>query len=400
MKICIISDQHLCANPRVWKEAKTLSDNHYEVVVVTQFTSASQYEKDREILEHYNIHAQYKSGLNLIPGQVSVFKLLYYKLRRRAAIIFKKLGVELKYLISYSPNDIYKAAKRENADLYIAHVECGFYAGKKLVSDSKLVAFDLEDWHSRDYLIQSRPVNTLSKLESFGLHNGVYFTCPSQSMSDAIFDAYGKRHPEVIYNGFLIEDYDETQTTGNDKPSLVWFSQTIGAGRGVEKIVDVLHDIREPLSLNLIGNCSVDYEDFLKGEFPFELGHELRIIPPVKHYELHKMLCRYDIGLALEHKDADNKRTTVSNKMLQYLQAGLKVFATDTDGQLEIAKKFPEVVKTVPADKTDKWSIVLSGLLQHTDYSRKDIVERHDKEFSWEAQESKLLTLVKKALNG
>ena len=48
------------------------------------------------------------------------------------------------------------------------------------------------------------------------------------------------------------------------------------------------------------------------------------------------MIATYDVGLALEPNTPLNKDLTISNKILQYLNAGLAVFATPTQGQREV----------------------------------------------------------------
>src|SRR5690606_14479662 len=110
----------------------------------------------------------------------------FLKLRNKIALIAKKkLGINSIYILSHAPEKIYKTALELNADLYISHVECGLYVGEKLIKAGKKVAFDIEDWYSRDYLNDTRPVILLKKLEAFALNQGVYCTCPSYAMAKA-----------------------------------------------------------------------------------------------------------------------------------------------------------------------------------------------------------------------
>jgi glycosyltransferase involved in cell wall biosynthesis len=396
-KICLVSDHHLCTNPRAWKEAKTLVTNGYDVTIVTIFHSAASLQRDKELLAGLPAGIQYVSAVSYIEGQIPSWKRLLYKGVSKLAVLGKKAGVDSVYLLSNNPNEIYRKAFQVNADLYICHIDCSLYVGKKLIQKGKAVAYDFEDWYSRDYLVPIRPVELLKSLEEYALQHGVYVSCPSHAMANAIYKDYGIRKPEVIYNGFPVESLVkyEIQKT----PSLVWFSQTIGPGRGLEKIISALQDISTSVSLNLIGDISDKYRAELEVLFTSCPQHTLSISPQVKHKDLHGLLCGHSIGLALEETYPPSRNTTVTNKILQYLQAGLLVLATATEGQKEVAADFAGIVSTVPPGDINAWKAELELLIAKKDVNRQAIADEFNQKYSWEAQEAKLLELVAGALN-
>ena len=104
--------------------------------------SQKSLERDFEIIKGHNI--VYKPYLNLLAANKLIF--FFYRLRKRlAGELQKRLNIGSKWAISYSPGLMFKSAVKENADLYAAHLECAFYAGKKLVEVGKRVSFDFED---------------------------------------------------------------------------------------------------------------------------------------------------------------------------------------------------------------------------------------------------------------
>ncbi len=395
-KICLVSDHHLCTNPRAWKEARTLAANGYDVTIVTIFHSAASLQRDKELLDGLPAGIQYISAVSYIEGQIPSWKRLLYKGVSKFAVWGKKAGVDSVYLLSNNPNEIYRRALQVNADLYICHIDCSLYVGKKLIQNGKTVAYDFEDWYSRDYLVPIRPVELLKRLEKFALQHGAYVSCPAHAMADAIYKDYGIRKPEVIYNGFPAEPLLKNDV--QEKPSLVWFSQTIGPGRGLEKIISVLQDIHTPVSLNLVGDISDKYRAELEALFTTCPQHTLSISRQVKHKDLHGLLCRHTIGLALEETYPPSRNTTVTNKILQYLQAGLLVLATATEGQKEVAADFAGIVSTVPPDDINAWKAELERLIAKKDVDRGAIADEFNQKYSWEAQEPKLLQLVAAAL--
>lgn len=396
-KVCIVSDKHLCTNPRVWKEAETLIANGYDVSIVTRFTSAALRKRDEEMLRTLQGALSYIPAVNLISGEGPSWTALFYRVRSRVAFAVKQyFGIDSPYLLSSAPEQLTKAAIRENADLYIVHTEIGLVVGKALIDAGKKVAFDIEDWYSRDYLVPTRPVKLLSSLERFALHNGSYVSCPSMSMAEALHLVYGGNKPVVLYNSFPSQEL----VTENKKPipSMVWFSQTIGPGRGLEKIISTLQYVDIKVRLTLVGDCKQEYKQKIQDMMPVEKGHELTVMPQVNYHELHRFLCGFDIGLALEEKTPDNKEKTVSNKMFQYLQAGLKVLATDTDGQKEIATHFSNAVSIVSANDNSEWPVVLTQLI-NTNIDRQDLVNKYNVGFSWNHEEKKLLNHIALAVD-
>lgn len=405
-KICIISDLHICTNPRVWKEAHTLAAAGYTVVVQTIWTSAKSRELDDDFIRQTGI--TYRAGLDLIPGRIASPRRFYYRLRAKLAREMQRLfGFNSDWSLGYAPGRMTNLALREKADLYIAHAEFGMIVGNRLLAKGKNVAFDIEDWYSRDYLIASRPVALLANAERRALTTGVYCTCPSVAMADGLLKTYeGSRKAEVIYNGFPLSETaalspapadPSTSEKTDNIPSLVWFSQTIGPGRGLETLIDSLEFVRTPLELHLIGDCQPGYEVELQSRFQTQTGHRLLFHPSVRHITLPSILARHSIGLAIENDTPDNKNTTVSNKILQYLQAGIKVLATATLGQKEVAEFFPGAVCVVPVGKPREWGQALESLLT-AEIDPEMLHMTYARHFSWDAQEQRLLAIVGSAL--
>jgi len=121
------------------------------------------------------------------------------------------------------------------------------------------------------------------------------------------------------------------KNTNYDKLRLVWFSQTIDKGRGLEFILPVLQEYSQNLHFTIFGYLNnVFYEDVLK-KYSF-----VYIEDALPQKQLHRRLCEFDIGLALELKSTDlNKDLALSNKLFAYSQAGLYILATDTAAQTQ-----------------------------------------------------------------
>ena len=160
-------------------------------------------------------------------------------------------------------------------------------------------------------------------------------------------------HPnhQVILNSFpqkeFIEPPNHQITKSPNQLNLVWFSQKISFGRGLEQLFEAINLLIEEqnsaiefFSLAIIGDLEPDFDT--KVIVPFKSGifaKRLQIIPPMSQLELHRSLALYDIGLALEPGKDLNNLLAVSNKILAYTQAGLYILATDTLAQKQFMQE-------------------------------------------------------------
>ena len=397
-KICLLSDHHLCINPRLWKEAFFYEKLGFQVVILTKWQNAEHKQRDLELLKDHTII--YKCFLNITPGEIHPIKRFYYRFRKRIASemqrYFKMGGA---WAINHAPHLLFKKALAENADFYAAHLECGFFAGVQLLKAGKKVSFDFEDWYSRDYLTPDRATGLLQKLEQYALHHGVFCTAASGTMTKALQNTYqSKARPETIYNSFPEHELtpaSQTTTSGSKRFQIVWTSRTVGPGRGIETFLSAAKLIKEPFDFHIIGECIAPYRQFLQNEFPSANGHQLIFHDFIKHTQLLPLLSTLDLGLAIELHEPESRNTTITNKMLQYLQAGLQVIATDTEGQKEIAAYFPQSVKTVRTNDPENWAAVIETITRNrNDFKMQEHQNIYELYFSWQKQEEKLKQLI------
>ncbi|OQX82493.1 MAG: hypothetical protein B6D64_00135, partial [Bacteroidetes bacterium 4484_276] len=148
-KICILTQSHLCRNPRVVKEANTLANAGFDVTILTTFTFADLLEEDKKLIDTNKI--KFKGIINMIPGQASSWYRLKNRLERRiAGELIGRFNWENVQALGYDYSTNLKAAINQNADLYTCHQEVSTVIGCKLIKRGFKVAFDFEDWYSND----------------------------------------------------------------------------------------------------------------------------------------------------------------------------------------------------------------------------------------------------------
>ncbi len=402
--VCILTQSHLCRNPRVVKEANALHNAGFKVSILTTFSNEEQMKEDLTLIDD---GIEYKGIENIIPGKTTKLHNLKTRMVRRiASEMISRLKWENVESLGYGFHKNLRAAIKEDADLYICHQEMATVIGCKLINRGFKVAFDFEDWYSHDLLPSAnkyRPLQLLGKYEKFSLQNAPLTYTTSKSMADAFGSFSGGPKPEVLYNVFPWAEREWLDGKNKDrlnpeKPSIHWYSQTIGPGRGLEFLVSALEKVKTPVDLHLRGNCKSDYEQQLRSVFPTEKGHGLYLHGLVPHKELLSRIAEHDIGLATEEYTPDSRNLTITNKILQYLLAGLPVVASDTSGQKEVAALAPESVVLFRNGDKQELAISIESLVSNKNKlgsSKKMALEYAKKIFSWEVQEKKLIEWVK-----
>ena len=400
-KILIVSNGPLCRNPRVVKEAGTLGRAGYDVTVLTVRNHAASEIHDAALLTGAPFR---RVPVEMLPGfATSGPRVFFRRLRLWAA---RKLArfPGLQSIHSLGPaSTLLRAARRLPADLTIVHNEIAHWVGTKLLDDGRAVAADMEDWHSEDLLPADRryrPLAVLRRIEHALLHRAGYVTATSHAMADALHSRHGGKQPEVLTNSFPLEP-DYRRHAPSQPPAFFWFSQTLGAGRGLEPFLAAWSQMRQPSKLVLLGESAGDFGPQLLASVPVALRPHLKFLALVPATELPGLIAQHDIGLALEPASSANNDLTISNKILQYLNAGLAVVATGTRGQREVLARAPAAGLTISlenpaalAGQLDEF-IADRTQLETRQHAARQLAETY---YCWEIEAPKLLALVSAAL--
>lgn len=404
-KILVLTTSHLCRNPRVVKEASTLGRAGYDVTVMSISVQTRFERLDLDLMR-----GQPFKRVVIDYTRQSLDRRLVDFLERSATFgarwLCATLGIE--FAQSLGPaSAVLSFARRFPADLTIVHTEIPIWAAQYLIRDGRKVAVDVEDWYSEDLLYadrQSRPIRLLQKAESAVLTRCAYASATSQSMADALHLAYRCPRPIVVRNSFPLQPrsrIDRPPAAG--PPAFIWFSQTIGPGRGLELFFSAWAKTRNPSRIFLLGEERSGYRQSLLARLPPERRGDVSFIPLVTPEELPFKLAEFDIGLALEPHWPHNRDITITNKILQYMNAGLAVIATDTAGQSEVMNAAPDTGLLVTAHETTDLARRLDELLGNPARLRSmQLASRAaaEREFCWEREESRVLNAVASSLAG
>lgn len=403
MRVVIVTGLSLCRNPRVVKEASSLTAAGYRVTVLGPAMSHETAREDATIAQACQFSHQRVVDLTagrLNPGWARLS-------RRIGGEVVRWTGINVPQALGHLPTRTLRKARSMHADFYLGHLEVGVWVTERLAREGHEVGVDFEDWYSEDLLPEGRaqrPIRLLRRLEAAALRRGGHVTTTSHALAQRLAQEFNAPAPSVIYNAFPWSERHRLDGRRQDRldtasPSLHWVSQTIGPGRGIEMLFEALHRVDVAVQVHLRGASSRAEKERLGTLFPGSLGHKLFFHEMVAPEELLSRIAEHDIGLALEPFEPLNKQFTVSNKILHYLLGGLAIVATDTAGQREVAEKAPGAVSLCSDPET--LAAVLNDIISEPARlakAKESALDGARKVFCWERQEPVFLESVRLSL--
>ncbi|MDC0358889.1 glycosyltransferase, partial [Oligoflexia bacterium] len=393
-KVLILIGAHLCTAPRPQKEADALVGLGHDVTVGGLWFDGGLIQKDKLLLK--DKPWSFKPIVDFSPCHtVTNFSMRVKK--RLARERFKAFNHFTPELLGYGARAILKFALKTKADLTIVHSESGLWVGCQLLERGYKVGVDFEDWFSEDLLSsarEGRPVDKIKGLEKRLASTCRYCLTTSDVLAGALAKAYDAPKPTVVYNTFPWSEREQLDGKVCDRkdltlPSIHWFSQTIGTGRGLETFYKALSHVDAPAEVHLRGSYPESARKALEPLLPSKWKRRLFIHGLVPNGELLSRIAEHDIGLALERTDIVSRDLSVTNKLFQYMQGGLALVATATAGQREVLSIFGAEDNMIPCDNPVALAEVLNRLLKDANQlasAKQASLKAAEETYCWEQQ--------------
>lgn len=344
--ILILIGGHLSTAPRPQKEAAVAREAGFHVCIRGIWSDSDLAAEDQTLAEKLGV--DFRPLIDLRKGSSGSFRARV--LQRLAREGVRHFGIVTPRAFGNGSLEMLREARRLNPSLTMVHSEAGLWVAKKLLTQGFPVGVDFEDWFSHDLLESARngrPVDQLRQLERYLAQNANPVISTTVAMASAIAaDAGCERIPVVVPNCFPQIAFGGDSSKFMDRRdtatvSFYWFSQTIGAGRGLEVLAKALENLRGNWQLHLRGNLRLQ-DAWFEATFPHVIRDRVILHGSTSNTELPLRSSAHDVGLALEIPYCRSRDLTATNKIFEYLRCGLAVVATDTMGQREVLRRVPK----------------------------------------------------------
>ncbi|WP_316796699.1 hypothetical protein [Pedobacter agri] len=408
-KILIVSSGQPSLNPRLVKEADTLVDAGFEVIIIYQYWNDWGTELDKKLLSNRKWKAI------RVGGSPNKQKLIYFitKLNFR---FFNLLAFKFSYNFKISERAIgrssillLKKASKIKADLYIAHnlgaLPAAINAAKK---NKAKCGFDAEDFHRQEVTddTDSKAYRLAKYIEDKYFPKLDYLTTASPLIAKAYQKIYPNLKPTVINNVFSADFLQKVRDNGlNNELKLFWFSQTIGKNRGIEDAIKAIGYLKKGhICLTLLGNIDQEHKLYFSNlALQYHLlENQIIFIKPTAPDKIFNMANQHDIGLALEPAFCLNNNIALSNKVFTYLTSGLSLIASETTAQKKFILSNPDIGQSYPIGNINDLATIIRmydedrNLLYKTKLAASNLAKE---QLNWEMESKKFIELIEKTIS-
>ncbi len=409
--VCLVTPGNVASNPRLVKEAHALRDTGYRLRIVSADTILSLSPYDAKIFDdlgcdHVRVSAHAPRWRHTVRAV----------LQRTARQGMKRLGDARAGLglASWAHHQLShalgNAAMSEPADLYLAHNLAALPAAARAAAHhGARLGFDAEDFHCGE--LDESPVSATERaartiIERTLLPRCQHLTAAAPGIARQYQQRYGVTM-ETILNVFPLAEAPLAPASpqAGEGPSLYWFSQTVGAERGLEAVVRAMGQMRVRARLRLRGNPSPGYADTLQtlarrvgGE---DLARRIDLLPIAPPSEMARLAAGHNVGLALEPTRPLNRALCLTNKIFVYLLAGLPVCLSRTPAQTALATELGEAAWVTDIDDPATFARSLDdhlgdpGRLQRARLAAWGLARSR---YNWDVEQRRFLSVVERSL--
>ena len=337
-RVCVVTAGHLSTCPRMLKAADALAGAGFDVRVVSTNHTPWATATDRKVLA---TRAWASTVIDYDRDTARATQVATGVRHHAARVASATVGadrVPMPVAIrAYSRihDELVEAVTAEPAD-FVYGGTTGALAAVAESAERLRVPYgiDFEDLHSAEDAPDSETNVLAARIERRVITGAAFATAGSPMIADAYEQAYGVR-PIPVHNTFSITPPERTGERG-DRPllRLYWFSQTLGAGRGLEDILRGIGRMGGPVELDLRARPIPSYLDSLLS-LRNEVAPNLHIVghDPAAPDDMVRLAQSYDAGLACDEPVGLSRQFCLANKIFTYLAAGVPVIMSRTPAQ-------------------------------------------------------------------
>jgi glycosyltransferase involved in cell wall biosynthesis len=407
-KIVIFTTGQPSINPRLVKEADTLIEAGYTVIVIYQYWNDWATNFDAELLKSKKWR-YIRAG-----GSPREDKAVYWATRvRQKFYTFLAKAIGFKFGIAENAIGrctalLAREGRKHPTDLYIAHNLAALPAAVKSAKFHQVkCGFDAEDYHRNE--VSDNPadfdVRIKTYIEQKYFPQTDYLTASSTQIANLYQQNFPSKKITTLLNVFPKYTRAPGPTSLKGALKLFWFSQSVGLNRGITDVIGALKILEnEAVEFHILGQLTAPVKNglevLIKGlafkKSPHIIYHET--IAPA---QISFFATGFDIGLALEPGFSINNNNALSNKIFTYISVGLALIATSTAAQADFLNDYPALGKIYKTGDIDSLAAIIKQyiddplLLKQTKQASYNAGQTT---LNWENESHKFLSVIQDTL--
>jgi len=308
---------------------------------------------------------------------------------------------------NYANPEIARLAAGEKADLYVAHQHHALPAAAGAASRAgSRFGFDAEDLLADS---TAEPRNLIRSIEQRYLPGCAYVSTMSEPAARRLHATNRLNAPiAVLHNTPSIKERgaldppDRRRQSGT--PSIYWFGQTLGPHSCAEQLLRALPLLERPVRVVLRGAAHGGYVQHLERiAAELDVSGQLKILPIAPPGRMVELASEHDILLGSQPGEEMFHQLAVGNKVFTGMMAGLALALTDTIAHRHLLGQAPGCGFPFPDRDEKRLAEELNSLLAQPARlaaMKQRSWECAQREFNWEVQARRYLSLVEGAIAG
>jgi len=439
-RVLMLVTNDLSADPRVQKEAFSLTNSGFEVSVLTFITESHNkfYSQDYDI-DHLKFEPF--SPFKNIRHQIGHFLIrIYYNnpriMKLMNSLLKKKLRITTMFMIDYDTNEpignkpilqenkpqknffakiflglnyfydlnkkLSKVGIEKKPDIIHAHdldtLLAAYLVKKK--TGARLVYDAHEIWTEQGLALPKLFLKFYKILEKRLLSRIDAFISVNESIVEKISQMYHYRFKVpavVIHNAPL---YQKFNFTGSKKQIVIIFQGRYAPGRGLEELVKSAELLPKGTEIHIRGiGDPVTLGKLQKLKETLRLKDKVKILEGVPPEDLMKSASKADIGIIPYQPINLNNYLCLPNKIFEYMMAGLALACSDLPELKKIVKENSNGILFDPKNPK-KIASALKNMI--TNIERLNQMKKNSlkaaKLYNWQVEEKKLIELYQNLL--
>lgn len=337
IKVLIISPSEICYNPRLIKAAQCFFNNGYEVTVWNAVTGLASLdlskkfnsEQQWQIIDFDISKRNFLSKFNWLKVAILQF------FAKKYFAVFNKTNFGFYYVrnkayagfnINFIPDII-----------YINVVDTLPLAVKIAKKNKTKLIYDSQEFFIGQFKTASKQIlNWVQIAEKKHINDCYLILTTTNVMKDKIASLYKPKAPIYRVRNLPFA-YQLPKKAQNKTLQLIWHGFAIYYNsRGINILLHAIVNCKTDVKLNLQGKISVTEKNTIEAFLIKNNAlNKVNFIDPASPDKIVESLIGYDIGLIGELPLDENQLLTSSNKLFDYLHAGLAVISSDMPGLTE-----------------------------------------------------------------
>ncbi len=399
MKILLISNYEFCYNPRLLKAALFFENKGADISILSP--NRGMIEND-QVYQHFKTTKSWEIIENNISKDTfsSKLKWICTGLVNKLYLALWKRNVSIGFTKVFNKGLIGISHKLKTYDIIIINLIDNLpFAVELAKKNNSKIIYDSQEFFIGQYQHDQPHIkNWVNKAEKNNISKVRVVITTTNVMKEKLLSLYSLKNDNIVrvrnapYNFLPINN---TPYNSKDCIKLIWHGFSIFyLTRGINVIIDAISKCNSNITLSLQGNINSEQKEIVtKKLIELKIADKVILLPPSHPDKIVESLYGYDIGIIGELPIEENQQLTSSNKLFDYIHAGLAVVSSDMLGLIETVKEYNVglIYKAGNADEL-AYSIdtlvndfnLLNSYKKNSIKAAKDITWENDYQIVWE----------------